>query len=57
MTNQEWILFLAKEWNVSNTSARDMLHSLFLHKKFDNIKKIGNQRETKEGEEDETDRR
>lgn len=52
MTNREWILFLAKEWNVSNTSARDMLHCLFLHKKFDDIKKIGNPRETKEQEDE-----
>jgi hypothetical protein len=40
MTNQEWIDLLSKEFNVSRTSARDMLHALMTIKKYDNFKRI-----------------
>lgn len=42
MRNQEWIDLLSKEFNVSRTSARDMLHALMKIKRYDNFKRIFN---------------
>lgn len=42
MTNQEWIDLLSKEFNVSRTSARDMLHALMVIKRHDNFKRTFN---------------
>lgn len=39
MTNQEWIDLLSKEFDVSRTSARDMLHALMTIKRYDNFKR------------------
>lgn len=39
MTNQEWIDLLSKEFAVSRTSARDMLHALMTIKRYDNFKR------------------
>ena len=39
MTNQEWIDLLSKEFSVSRTSARDMLHELMKIKRYDNFKR------------------
>jgi len=39
MTNKEWIDLLSKEFNVSRTSARDMLHALMTIKRYDNFKR------------------
>lgn len=39
MTNQEWIDLLSKEWNISRSSAKEMLHQMFKVKEIDNIKK------------------
>ena len=40
MTNREWIDLLSKEFNVSRTSARDMLHALMTIKRYDNFKRV-----------------
>lgn len=40
MTNQEWIDLLSKEFSVSRTSARDMLHALMTIKRYDNFKRV-----------------
>ena len=42
MTNKEWIDLLSKEFDVSRTSARDMLHALMTIKRYDNFKRIFN---------------
>ena len=39
MTNREWIDLLSKEFSVSRTSARDMLHALMTIKRYDNFKR------------------
>lgn len=39
MTNKEWINLIAKEFNVSNTIAKGMLHSMYETKKFLSINK------------------
>ena len=39
MTNREWINLIAKEFNVSNTIAKGMLHSMYETKKFLSINK------------------
>ena len=39
MTNKEWIDLLSKQFNVSRTSARDMLHALMTIKGYDNFKR------------------
>lgn len=39
MTNKEWINFLVKEWNISRTSAKEMLHAMMSVKKEDNFKR------------------
>ena len=40
MTNKEWIDFLAQQFDVSRTTARNMLHGLMKMKKYDNINKM-----------------
>ena len=40
MTNREWIDLLSKEFTVSRTSARDMLHALMMIKRYDNFKRV-----------------
>ena len=40
MTNREWIDLLSKEFSVSRTSARDMLHALMTIKRYDNFKRV-----------------
>ena len=42
MTNKEWIDFLSKEFSVSRTSARDMLHAMMTIKQYDNFKRTFN---------------
>lgn len=39
LTNSEWIDFLAEQFEVSRTSAKDMLHLMMSVKKKDNFKK------------------
>lgn len=39
MTNSEWVNLLVKEFDVSRTSAKEMLHVLMLVKREDNFKK------------------
>lgn len=39
MTNQEWVDFLVKEWDISRTSAKTMLHVMMCVKDEDNFKK------------------
>ena len=39
MTNKEWINLLSKEFAVSRTSARDMLHAIMNIKRYDNFKR------------------
>lgn len=39
MSNKEWVDFLSEQFNVSRTSAREMLHGLMKWKAEDNFKK------------------
>lgn len=39
MTNKDWIDFLSCQFNVSRTTAREMLHVLMILKCKDNFKK------------------
>lgn len=39
MNNKEWIDLLSEAFDVSRTTARDMLHSLCVLKKYDNFKR------------------
>lgn len=39
MTNHEWINFLTEQFNISRTSAKEMLHAMMSVKKEDNLKK------------------
>lgn len=39
MSNKEWIDFLSKQFNVSRTTAKSMLHELMRGKAWDNFKK------------------
>lgn len=40
MTNKQWIDFLSLQFDVSRTTARNMLHGLMMIKKHDNINKM-----------------
>lgn len=44
MTNKEWIDFLSVQFDISRTSAREMLHGMMQCKKEDNFKKQFNRR-------------
>lgn len=44
MSNNEWIDFLVSQFDVSRTSAREMLHGMMRWKKEDNFKKQFNGR-------------
>ena len=48
MTNKEWIDFLSEQFDISRTSAREMLHGMMQCKKEDNYKKQFNRRVEKE---------
>jgi hypothetical protein len=39
LTNSEWIDFLSEQFNISRTSAKEMLHTMMSVKKEDNFKK------------------
>ena len=39
LTNSEWIDFLTWQFNISRTSAKEMLHAMMSVKKEDNFKK------------------
>ena len=39
MTNSEWIDFLVEQFDISRTSAKEMLHVMMSVKKEDNFKK------------------
>lgn len=39
LTNSEWIDFLAEQFDISRTSAKEMLHAMISVKKEDNFKK------------------
>lgn len=49
MSNKDWIDFLCEQFDISRTSARDMLHGMMKCKKEDNFKRIFNPMQ-KEGE-------
>ena len=49
MTNRQWIDFLSVQFDISRTSAKEMLHGMMQWKKEDNFKKLSN------GGQDETD--
>ena len=49
MSNKDWIDFLCEQFDISRTSARDMLHGMMKCKKEDNFKRIFNPM-LKEGE-------
>ena len=42
MSNKDWIDFLCEQFDISRTSARDMLHEMMKCKKEDNSKRIFN---------------
>ena len=44
LTNKEWIDFLSEQFDISRTSAREMLHGMMQWKKEDNFKKTFNPR-------------
>jgi hypothetical protein len=44
LTNKEWIDFLSDQFDISRTSAREMLHGMMQWKKEDNFKKTFNSR-------------
>jgi hypothetical protein len=43
LTNSEWIDFLCEQFEISRTSAKDMLHVMMSVKREDNFKKQFNQ--------------
>jgi hypothetical protein len=42
MTNRQWICFLSAQFDISRTSAKEMLHGMMQRKKEDNLKKMFN---------------
>ena len=40
LTNAEWVNFLSEQFNVSRTSAKEMMHVMMSIKKEDNFKKL-----------------
>ena len=42
MNNIEWIDILSKEWQVSRTVAKEMLHNMYLLKRIDTLNKQTN---------------
>jgi len=42
MSNKDWIDFLCEQFDISRTSARDMLHGMMKCKKEDNFKRVFN---------------
>ena len=40
LTNAEWLDFLSEQFNISRTSAKEMLHVMMSVKKEDNFKKL-----------------
>ena len=42
MTNRQWIDFLSVQFDISRTSAKEMLHGMMRWKKEDNFKKMFN---------------
>lgn len=44
LSNKEWIDFLSKQFDISRTSAKEMLHVMMSVKKEDNFKKQFNKR-------------
>lgn len=50
MTNKEWINLIAKEFNVSNTVAKGMLHSMYEAKKYLSVSRDVHRKEREESE-------
>lgn len=44
MTNRQWVVFLSEQFDISRTSAKEMLHGMMRWKKEDNFKKMFNGR-------------
>jgi hypothetical protein len=42
MTNKQWVDFLSAQFDISRTSAKEMLHGMMRWKKEDNFKKMFN---------------
>lgn len=42
MNNIQWIDLLSKEWEVSRTVAKEMLHNMYLLKRIDTLNKDTN---------------
>lgn len=40
MTNRQWVDFLSAQFDISRTSAKEMLHGMMRWKKEDNFKKM-----------------
>ena len=43
LTNAEWVDFLSEQFNISRTSAKEMIHVMMSVKKEDNFKKLFSQ--------------
>lgn len=39
MTNIEWMDLLVKEWSISRSSAKEMLHQMYQIKRYDTLRK------------------
>ena len=46
MTNRQWVDFLSAKFDISRTSAKEMLHGMMQWKKEDNFKKLFNGEKT-----------
>lgn len=53
MTNREWIDLIAKEFNVSNTVAKGMLHSMYEAKRILSVNRDVRRKEKERAEQEE----
>ena len=53
MTNREWINLIAKEFNVSNTVAKGMLHSMYEAKRILSVNRDVRRKEKERAEQEE----
>ena len=53
MTNREWIDLIAKEFNVSNTVAKGMMHSMYEAKRIISVNRDVRRKEKERAEQEE----
>lgn len=53
MTNKEWVNLIAKEFNVSNTVAKGMLHSMYEAKRILSVNRDVRRKEKERAEQEE----